>query len=375
MVRRLSLGLRALKRSGHATFLASLVFWNPVLVFVITFVLGGTHDLVRRSVINLAIGEVVAVECFVAAKVIRALEVRLYEWRRRQVPTHSIAWHLLLAGLFMPFALPLGFRAGGVAAAWLGQRWGTPNLESYRLGMSFGVVIMTVFFLFQTRAEAREAARSADARVKDLEAARLRAQLAALTAEMNPHLLFNALNTVASLIHRDPNRAEEMVLQLSDLYRGVLRSAGAATHTLQEELALCTAYLEIERGRFADRLSVSVDVDPRIDADAIRVPVLVVQPFVENAVKHGISPRARGGRVGLHVRPQGSRVEIVVEDDGVGLGSSMHRGAGRAIANCRDRLALTYAGGADLEVMDAPGGGTRVILALPMSLPEEGTAQ
>ncbi len=359
------LGSRLMPRTGNALFLASLVFWNPLLAGALTFVLGGTHHFLRNWFVSIVISDVVALECFAAAHVVRRLETLLYRLRDRAAPVHSVGWHLLLSGIVMPFAMPLGFLAGGATAGWLGFSWGTPNLGSYRIGIGFGLVIMTLFFFQRTRTEAKDAARAAEARIKDLEAARLQAQLSALTAEMNPHLLFNALNTVASLIHRDPDRAEDVVMQLSDLYRGVLRSSGASTHALHEELGFCEAYLKIEQARFGDRLGVKIDVDPAIDPRSIEVPILVLQPFVENAVKHGISPRARGGHISMRVRLGGTRVEVCIEDDGIGLGHSTHRGAGKAMVNCKDRLRLMYGERASLEVADAPGGGTRVRIVMP----------
>ena len=190
---------------------------------------------------------------------------------------------------------------------------------------------------------------------------------------MNPHLLFNALNTVASLIHSNPNRAEEVVLQLSDLYRGVLRASGRATHTLQDELELCEAYLKIEQARFGERLSAKVFVVNEVDARSIQVPVLILQPLVENAVKHGVSPRALGGKVEVSVARQGRHIRVCVEDDGVGFGQSPHRGSGKAMVNCEDRLRLTYGEEARLEIGDAnddgsAASGARVVVTLPASV-------
>ena len=270
----------------------------------------------------------------------------------------------------MPFSFPLGYASGGLVARLLGVDWGDASFRSYRVGLGFGLVIIALFFFQRTRTEAREAARAAEDRIRELENKRLQAELAALTAEMNPHLLFNALNTVASLIHGDPDRAEEVVMQLSALYRGVLRSSGSATHSLRDELRLCEAYLEVERARFGERLEVSVDVAGAIDTAQIQVPVLVLQPFVENAIKHGFSHRARGGRVRLEVRQSGERVDAMIEDDGVGFGQSPEAGNGKAIANCRERLSLTYGDRAQLDIGARTGGGTRVTVSLPANVGE-----
>lgn len=353
--------------SGIRTFLAALVFWNPLLAGAITLAFGWTDQFLRTWFISIVISEVVALECFAAANIVRWLELAFYRLRARRAPDHGAGWYSALAGLALPFALPVGFIAGGAAARLFGFSWGPPDLGSYRIGLGFGFLIMMLFTFQRMRSEARERAQAAEARIRSLETARLQAQLSALTAEMNPHLLFNALNTVASLVHRDPEQAEEVVLQLADLYRGVLRASGEATHTLQEELSLCEAYLKIERARFGDRLSAKVHVAPDIDPRSFHVPVLLLQPFVENAVKHGIAPRARPGQVEVRVVRQDQHLELSVIDDGVGFGQSTHKGTGRAMANCKERLKLTYGDRARLEVVDAdpPNGGTRVTATIP----------
>lgn len=363
-----------LPRSGERLFLAALVFWNPLLAAAITFVLSGRRDFVRSWLVSLTVSHVVAISCFTGVKAMRVVESAVYRWSMRTAPSHGTAFYLLVAGALMPLALPLGFRASGLTAAWLGSpRSGPPNMASYRIAAGFGLTMLALYFFMHSRGEAREAARKAEARIQELETARLRAQLSALTSEMNPHLLFNALNTVASLVHQDPDQAEEVVLQLSDLYRGVLRSAGAASHSLGEEIDLCEAYLRIEHARFGDRLTIDVDVDADVDRRGWRIPVLLVQPLVENAIKHGIAPLGRGGRVSLRVRPEGRGFVVIVEDDGVGIGSSPIRGAGKAVANVRDRLKLTYGEEARLELAARPGGGTRAVVSIPSTALDEGS--
>jgi two-component sensor histidine kinase len=357
--------LTSLKHWLRPTFGRSLLFWNPLISGSVTFVFSGTQSFLPSWLISLTIANACMVQCYVAVALFVRGERAYYERRARPVPKHTIGWMFLGSALVMPFSFPLGYAAGGLVAHLLGVEWGAASFRSYRIGLGFGLVIIALFFFQRTRSEAREAARAAEDRIRDLENARLQAQLAALTAEMNPHLLFNALNTVASLIHGDPDRAEEVVLQLSALYRGVLRSSGSATHSLHDEVRLCEAYLQVERARFGERLEVSVDVEDAGDTAQIQVPVLILQPFVENAIKHGFSHRARGGSVRLEVRRSGDRIDARVEDDGVGFGHSPEAGAGKAIANCRERLALTYGEKAQLEVGPRAGGGTCVTVSFP----------
>lgn len=361
--------LKALVRPKTAleTFIASLVFWNPIIAGGFNVVFGGGHDFLRRWAIATTISEIVAIQCFAFVHVFRWVEQRLRRHRGRAAATRSIGFHFFLAAIMIPLALPLGFAVGRSVARTLGADWESPDFGSYRVGIGFGLVMAALFFFQRSRMEARDATLAAEARIRELENRRLQAQIAALTAEMNPHLLFNALNTVASLIHRDPDRAEEVIVQLADLYRGVLRSAGSVTHPLADELRLCDAYLQVEHARFGDRLVRELEIDPSLDTSAIRVPVLVLQPLVENAVKHGFSQRARGGKVRLDVRMKGEHLAMTVDDDGVGFGESLEHGTGKGIANCKERLSLAYGARANLVVGARDGGGTRVVVSLPMA--------
>jgi LytS/YehU family sensor histidine kinase len=153
-------------------------------------------------------------------------------------------------------------------------------------------------------------------------------------------------------------------VKLAELYRGILRACGATTHALADEIRLCDAYLHVEKVRFGDRLEVKIDLTRSVDPKT-PVPVLILQPFVENAVKHGVAPKIAGGTVSLLVRREGDTLRATIEDDGVGLGGSPVQGAGRALANCRERLARSFnhAGRVELAARD---GGTRVTVEMPV---------
>jgi two-component system, LytTR family, sensor kinase len=204
------------------------------------------------------------------------------------------------------------------------------------------------------------------ARIHRLREAQLsRAQLHALRAQVRPHFLFNALNAVTALIRDDPATAERMVTGLGALLRRSLDSDGAVEVPLREELDLAESYLDIERARFADRLTVRWHVDPAaLDA---RVPPLVLQPLAENAVRHGLWPRAAPGTVVVTARREHDELVLTVEDDGVGLPdrATARRGAGIGVANLTARLAQLYGARGRLALTPRAGGGTTATVVLP----------
>jgi sensor histidine kinase YesM len=146
----------------------------------------------------------------------------------------------------------------------------------------------------------------------------------------------------------------------------VLSASQRAKHSLATEIDLCRAYLDVERARFGDRLQVSLDIPPGVPTDAIQIPVLTLQPLVENAVRHGVAPRSSGGWVRVGARENGGDVELTIADDGVGFGRSPAKGgSGTGLANCRERLRLHYGDRGNLRIDTPQGGGTRVTVTFP----------
>jgi signal transduction histidine kinase len=195
------------------------------------------------------------------------------------------------------------------------------------------------------------------------------AELRALRAQINPHFLFNALTTIGYLIQTAPTRALETLMRLTALLRSVLRSEGEFT-TLGRELDLIESYLDIERARFEQRLRVHIDVPPALRS--LRVPPLILQPLVENAVKHGIAPQRLGGQVTVSARLAGpgemNALVLVVHDTGAGvteraLRAGRDRGVG--LGNIERRLACQYGAAAALSIESAPGQGTTVEVRIP----------
>ena len=191
------------------------------------------------------------------------------------------------------------------------------------------------------------------------------AQLAALRAQINPHFLFNSLNSIAQLIHSDPDKAEACVERLADIYRYLLRRAEKEFVPLAEELEMTEAYLDIERARFDE-----LKVETAVDAQSLHhmIPNLILQPLVENAVKHGLSRKVGRGTVRIEARVEGADLMLSVGDDGIGMSGSVlahvyERGIG--LRNLRERMERLYGPAHLPQITSAPGGGTQVRLRLP----------
>ncbi len=204
----------------------------------------------------------------------------------------------------------------------------------------------------------------------ELQAAELQRQLAeakldALRMQLNPHFLFNTLHAISSLIHDDPEKADRVVVGLSQLLRLSLDHSDAHEVPLRQELAFLDRYLEIEQTRFGDRLGVEIDVPANLLG--AMVPCLILQPLVENAIRHGIETREDSGRVTIRARRLGERVELVVADNGPGLvanGGALPR-EGIGLSNTRSRLRHLYGEEQQLTLSNVPGGGLQVSLVIP----------
>jgi signal transduction histidine kinase len=213
---------------------------------------------------------------------------------------------------------------------------------------------------------------SSELRMARLERQFTEARLNALRMQLDPHFLFNALNTISSQVERDPRLARSMIEQLGDLLRLSLDSRDREEIPLAEELAFLDHYLAIQRIRFGDHLKIDIRVDP--DVTYAPVPCLFIQPLVENAIRHGISHRSSGGTIVVSARRVESQLEIRVLDDGVGLppGWTLETSAGLGLSLTRDRIAGRYPNGTSrFAVRRRADGGTEVEIRLPLGPAEE----
>jgi hypothetical protein len=196
-----------------------------------------------------------------------------------------------------------------------------------------------------------------------------RAEIRALRAQINPHFLFNTLNVLANLIHSNPAKAERVTEELSGIFRYALESTRVEWVALNDELEFLESYLAIEKARFEERLSYSFAVDE--ETRSLKIPPMILQPLVENAVKHGIAPEVNGGNVKVSGQAMSDYFLIEVADTGAGRNGSRrqsHQGTGIGLKNVRERLMQVYGEAAMLKLEDIDSGGTRATLILPQPL-------
>jgi sensor histidine kinase YesM len=188
------------------------------------------------------------------------------------------------------------------------------------------------------------------------------AQLDTLRSQLHPHFLFNTLNAVNALIHEDPNTANRILTRLAELLRVTLRAGPAQEVPLAQEMEFIRAYLEIQQVRLGDRLSVCYHIPDEL-SDA-KVPALLLQPIVENAVIHGIGPLPRGGRIAIRAFRNEQTLTLTVQDSGVGMPTTVHSGIG--LSNVAARLHYLYCDRHRLDITAADDGGTIVEIDIPL---------
>jgi sensor histidine kinase YesM len=196
-----------------------------------------------------------------------------------------------------------------------------------------------------------------------LEAKLAQTQLQVLKMQLHPHFLFNTLNAISALIHSDVELADRMIARLGDLLRTTLENANQQEVPLRQELDFIQPYLEIEKARLGSRLTVDIQIDPEI-LDA-KVPNLILQPLIENAIRHGIGPRTAPGRIEIQAGRDNGFLRLAVKDTGPGLQAPPGALRGIGLANTRARLEHLYGANQQLQLTNVPGGGLQVSLTFP----------
>jgi LytS/YehU family sensor histidine kinase len=196
-------------------------------------------------------------------------------------------------------------------------------------------------------------------------------RLSLLKSQLQPHFLFNTLHAVSAMMHVDVNGADTMISRLSQLLRMTLTNIGKDESTLAEELDFIRTYLDIERVRFGEKLEARIDA-PAGTLDAL-VPTMVLQPLVENCIRHGISSRMPDGRIDIQARVAEDRLTLIVRDNGVGLSEATPLREGLGLSNTRDRLEQLYPAEHLFTVLAGPAGGVEVTVTIPLRKIEETT--
>jgi signal transduction histidine kinase len=311
-----------------------------------------------------------------------ALFTPAFFWLARRWPVTGRRWlrgavvHLAATQLFVVIKYTLYIALGlAFSDAFPDQPFVTVVATAIRRNVVYenmvfwGVAVLVHAILFYRDAVER------GARAERLRAELTQARLDALSSQLHPHFLFNALNAVSSLMHHDIAAADAMLARLGDLLRRTLRAGEQPEVTLREELDLLDDYLAIVGARFRDRLIVDVSAD--VDTECAMVPHFVLQPLVENALEHGIAQRAGAGRLEVRAAregPDGATLVLTVTDDGPGLTRATARSrpeAGIGLANTRRRLAALYGDAHQLTLCDRPSGGLVARIELPFRAASE----
>lgn len=268
---------------------------------------------------------------------------------------------LTLAGLALVAARNVAMALGVALLGGLRRDLDLTYLIITAINQDVFVYWMTVLAIHAVRhsraVQEREVARA------QLEAQLAEARLQMLKVQLQPHFLFNTLHAIATLVREDPARAEQTIEALSEMLRVTLAHHQTQEVTLREELETLHPYLEIEKVRLGERLTVEFDIEPA--ARGARVPHLLLQPLVENAIRHGIAPRRRTGRVRVGAAITEHALALSVEDDGLGMSTPERPGA-IGLANTRARLRQLYGDAHHVQIHSQPDVGTRIEIAIPL---------
>jgi two-component system LytT family sensor kinase len=295
------------------------------------------------------------------------IDLSIYRWVRRNFPRPRMDWQIA----FFVLIVALCFLRT------LLHRWSPAHifvLDSANWGMQAAIYATSIMCIAiplkiwnNTRMERK---------LEEQQRLLLQARMEALQSQINPHFLFNTLNSVSSLVRFDPDTAREVILKLANILRRLLRKTDAFVQ-LREEFDFVDDYLNIEVVRFGrDKLRVVKDLEPA-SLDVV-VPAMLLQPLVENSIKHGLAPKIEGGTIYLRSRLHEGRVSVEVEDDGVGMGAAQMLepptgigGSGIGMANVAERLKVLYGESARMVIDTSPAGGTIVRLDLPVLVQQD----
>jgi two-component system LytT family sensor kinase len=361
--------------------LASLVIWtflavsSGVSMYAFDRSLGRTESLLKEFILPVVNGIIFACLTPIVFFLARRYPIQRNNWWARVgfyilgAFVFTIA-HVGLRGLFYPVWDP---RTNGFVSAVWNSATHTIDIQWVLLKRLFYYNMVddiastyTVIVLVANAVWYYKKFREREMRATQLETQLMKARLQVLTSQMQPHFLFNTMHSISALMHSDARSADRMMTLLSDLLRMSLENGGTQITSLRKELEFLSGYLAIEKIRFAERLTLSIDVDPNtLDAE---VPHLLLQPLVENAVRHGISKRSAGGEIRIVSSRVDGMLHLQIMDDGPGfrdLGTGEDPKTGLGLRSTRERMQTLYGSRQTMEVQQRPGGGVEISLRLP----------
>jgi signal transduction histidine kinase len=351
---------RSLIRSRAARWLVWLACWTLLgLSFASQFYISSAKaglEVTWRQAITYALGDwyVFAVLSLPAAWLARRYALEPGNWLSR------LAVHLAAS---VVFSLAYMVLRGGLGAAQSGAEFSEafrPLLvKTWHFNLLIYWVVLAVTHAFAYYRKFRER----ELRATELERSLAEAKLQALQMQLNPHFLFNALNSISALMHKDVEAADRMVARLSQLLRAALDTSDEQEVELRKEVQLLNLYLGIEKIRFGDRLEVRLELPP--ETLEARVPNLILQPLVENAIRHGIEPRRRRGVIEVISAKQDGWLSLLVRDNGSGLPKEGCFREGVGLANTRERLRELYGENHQVALSNSEAGGLQVVLSFP----------
>lgn len=281
------------------------------------------------------------------------LFVRLAHWPLMR----RVMLHIALLPLFVTVWQLLYYATSD--ALGIGRLQGDGQVWDTYIGALFYLVQFGIFHAYAYYRDFQRQ-REREAQLRELA---LKSELSALKAQLNPHFLYNVFNTISASVPPAQEHTREMLAELSDMFRYQLQAARSETVTVEEEIDFVRKYLALEKARFGNRLQVSIDVaDETLN---LRMPPMLLQPLVENSVKHGIAPLIEGGRVSVRIRRQGGQLQVEVADTGVGLTEKPLNGQGGVgLANTRLRLEKMY--GTTVRLLPNEPQGARAEFDMPV---------
>ncbi len=297
------------------------------------------------------------------------IDMSMYRWVKRNLRHPRIDWQTAFFLIIIALqAARLEIQYATAPRQWL---WTLPAPTPVAILMVFATLVATISIPIKIWNNAR-----IEMKLEEQEKLLLEARLDALQSQIHPHFLFNTLNSISSLVRFDPDRARDLIVKLSKILRRLLGKHDEFVH-LREEIEFVDDYLDIEVVRFGrDKLRIYKHLDP--ETLDIVIPSMLLQPLVENSVKHGLAPKVDGGSITLRSRLQDGKLVIHVEDDGVGMSAppavaaeTMASGSGIGMVNVAERLHVLFGDEAKMVVQSRDGHGTLVVVELPVLQPDD----